>query len=280
MSKPKDNSEKINAANNASAERQAAIQKQIADDNRALQEQMFNKNLQYLTEQDKVNQAQVAKNQANYQPILDATRGSLGDLQSAGQANSWLTSAYDPSQLANDAGFKFRLAQGQQGIDNSAGASTGLLSSAYLKGTTEYNQGFASNEYQNAYAREMANRQNRYSALTNNANLYQNAAAGYAGVSTPSQLNSQLAGLTSQNADALSTINSSYGNAQTGIEANRNNAYVNALAAQQGTGGGMLGGALGGAAAGASAGTAILPGWGTAIGAVGGGIMGAFASRG
>jgi hypothetical protein len=34
-------------------------------------------------------------------------------------------------------------------------------------------------------------------------------------------------------------------------------------------------GALGGAASGAAAGTAILPGWGTAIGAVGGGILGA-----
>lgn len=34
--------------------------------------------------------------------------------------------------------------------------------------------------------------------------------------------------------------------------------------------------ALGGAAAGASAGTAIMPGWGTAIGAVAGGLYGYF----
>lgn len=37
-----------------------------------------------------------------------------------------------------------------------------------------------------------------------------------------------------------------------------------------------LGGALGGAASGAAAGTAIMPGWGTAIGAMAGGLMGAF----
>jgi hypothetical protein len=38
-------------------------------------------------------------------------------------------------------------------------------------------------------------------------------------------------------------------------------------------------GALGGAASGAALGSAILPGWGTAIGAVGGGIAGAFSDR-
>ena len=44
---------------------------------------------------------------------------------------------------------------------------------------------------------------------------------------------------------------------------------------QAGQGGGLsAGGALGGAASGAAAGSMIMPGWGTAIGAIGGGLLG------
>lgn len=52
-----------------------------------------------------------------------------------------------------DPGYQFRLEQGQKGIESSAAARGGLLSGAAAKALTKYNQGFASNEYQNAYNR-------------------------------------------------------------------------------------------------------------------------------
>lgn len=45
---------------------------------------------------------------------------------------------------------------------------------------------------------------------------------------------------------------------------------------QQNSGGSKLGGALGGAATGAAIGSQFMPGWGTAIGAIGGGLLGLF----
>jgi hypothetical protein len=52
-----------------------------------------------------------------------------------------------------DPGYQFRLDQGKRQIENSAAARGGLLSGGALKGLTEYNQGFASNEYMNVYNR-------------------------------------------------------------------------------------------------------------------------------
>lgn len=44
-------------------------------------------------------------------------------------------------------GYKFRLSEGQQALDRANAASGGRLSGAALKRASQYNQGFASNEY-------------------------------------------------------------------------------------------------------------------------------------
>lgn len=55
----------------------------------------------------------------------------------------------------NDPGYKFRLDQGMQALQNSAAAKGGLLSGNTLKGITDYSQNYASNEYNNVYGRAM-----------------------------------------------------------------------------------------------------------------------------
>jgi hypothetical protein len=52
-----------------------------------------------------------------------------------------------------DPGYAFRLSEGMKALDRTAAARGGLLSGATLKGAQQYNQGLASQEYQNAYNR-------------------------------------------------------------------------------------------------------------------------------
>lgn len=62
-------------------------------------------------------------------------------------------------RLKADPGYQFRLAQGQNNLTNLYGAQGGLLSGNALRGLNDYNQQFASNEYDRAYGR-YANRNN------------------------------------------------------------------------------------------------------------------------
>lgn len=80
---------------------------------------------------------------APYQAVgSTAASGLNGALQNPFQFN-----------LSDDPGYQFRLAQGQKAIEQSAAARGGAVSGGALKALTQYGQGFASNEYQNAFAR-------------------------------------------------------------------------------------------------------------------------------
>jgi hypothetical protein len=57
------------------------------------------------------------------------------------------------SDFNADPGYQFRLDQGQRAIERSAAARGGLLSGAAVKAAADYNQGSASQEYNNAYNR-------------------------------------------------------------------------------------------------------------------------------
>jgi len=77
-----------------------------------------------------------------------------------------LTKDFGAEDFKTDPGYQFRMSEGAKGVDRSAAARGGLLSGAAMKAMERYRQGFASNEYQNAYSREMNNRQNKYNMLT------------------------------------------------------------------------------------------------------------------
>ena len=64
-----------------------------------------------------------------------------------------------------DPGYAFRLSEGMKALDRTAAARGGLLSGATLKGAEQYNQGLASQEYQNAYNRYNTNRANQLNPL-------------------------------------------------------------------------------------------------------------------
>ena len=83
----------------------------------------------------------------NYQPYMDTGTTALGTLGRLTQ---------DPSTtLASDPGYQFRMQQGMQALQRSAAARGGLLSGGTLKGITDYSQGAASQEFGNAWNRQM-----------------------------------------------------------------------------------------------------------------------------
>src|SRR5262245_9184328 len=63
--------------------------------------------------------------------------------------------AFNPTDLANDPGYQFRLAEGQKALEGSAAARGVLGTSGTLKGITAYGQNLASTEFQNAYDRAL-----------------------------------------------------------------------------------------------------------------------------
>ncbi len=91
-------------------------------------------------------------------------QGYLSPYQESGQqANTQLSQAlaagFNPSDLENDPSYQFRLQQGQNALTRSLGASGLSQSGAALKAAQDYGQGMASNEYQNAYGRWLAQNQ-------------------------------------------------------------------------------------------------------------------------
>jgi len=63
--------------------------------------------------------------------------------------------APDPSQLANDPYYQFRVNEGQRGLEHSAAARGTLLSGGTLRGLERYRQGVASEEAGNAFNRAL-----------------------------------------------------------------------------------------------------------------------------
>jgi hypothetical protein len=76
---------------------------------------------------------------------------------------------FSASDFQTDPGYQFRLSEGQKALDRSAAARGGLFSGEQLKANDQYNQNFASNEYQNAYNRYQQNRTTKYNFLSNAA---------------------------------------------------------------------------------------------------------------
>lgn len=83
--------------------------------------------------------------------------------------------------LQNEPGYMWRLNQGEQTVQRGQAARGGLFSGAAGKELQKYAQGFASNEYGNAFDRFNRNRAMKYDMLSGQQNVGMNAAAQTAG---------------------------------------------------------------------------------------------------
>jgi hypothetical protein len=96
----------------------------------------------------------------------------------------------DPSSIANNPAYQFRLGEGQKALERSAAARGGLNSGGFMKGMARYSQGLASDEYGNQWGRLM----------------------GLAGMGQNSAQN--LGGLGANYANSMSNLYGAQGNAQ------------------------------------------------------------------
>lgn len=78
----------------------------------------------------------------------------------------FLTKRFNNDVFEKDPGYQFRMDEGARAVEGSAAARGGLLSGAAAKAMQKYGQGFASNEYGNAYNRFSADQSNLYGRLT------------------------------------------------------------------------------------------------------------------
>lgn len=123
---------------------------------------------------------------ANEQPAITAGQTAANALNTDIQPGG----TFDPSQqftmqqFQQDPGYGFDLSQGSLALQRSAAANGTLMSGGTLKGLTNYSQGMASNEFQNAYNRWNTTRAQNFSNLGNVANLGTNANATYGNIAT------------------------------------------------------------------------------------------------
>lgn len=93
-----------------------------------------------------------------------------------------LTRQFTPGDLTKDPGYEFRLTQGLDAIKNQASALGGVNSGATLKALSDYAQGQASSEYNNAFNRWNTTLNNIFSRLSTVAGTGANSALQMAGI--------------------------------------------------------------------------------------------------
>jgi hypothetical protein len=98
--------------------------------------------------------------------------------------------SYTGEDLYNDPSYQFRLQQGQKALDRQGAAAGRFLSGRQLQASSDYNQGAASQEFQNAYSRALGtfstNEGNRFNAFsTNQGNRFNAHQANFANTVNP-----------------------------------------------------------------------------------------------
>lgn len=155
-------------------------------------------------------------------PTSNLVNPSLGAFGSLSQG--WNQQFEAPTDVTeqNDPGYKFRMQQGVNALQNSAAARGTLLSGGTAAGINAYGQDYGSNEYSNVYNRKLGEYQQAYNIFQQNqANQY-NRLASLAGVGQVTA--GQLGSAGQQTANSI-------GNILTGTASNIGNQVNNAAAA-------------------------------------------------
>ena len=162
-------SSRASSAQQQSAGEATQAQRDIADQQTALQREQYLKQLEL--------------NEPFRQAGLTGTNMLLAQLQGPNaSAKFGGVQGYDPasamknfgaSDFQADPGYAFRLSEGMKALDRTAAARGGLLSGATLKGAQRYGSDLASQEYQNAFNRYQANRAQQAQEYGNAFNRFQ-----------------------------------------------------------------------------------------------------------
>lgn len=138
-------------------------------------------------------------------------------------------------QKYQDPGYQFQLQQGQNALQNSQAANSGVLSGGALKDLIGYNQGMANNAYQNAFGRYMTQNDATYNRLSSLLGVGENAAAGVGNIGAQTAANIGNTVTSGANAQAAGQIGAA--NAYAGGLNNMGSMYM--MSQMMGGGGGM-----------------------------------------
>jgi hypothetical protein len=151
-----------NAAAAVALDKQLGAQKAALDQTLALQRELFNRQVENLKSFKDAGE----KGQARLMDLL----GLSGNTAAPGYGSAtqaFKVEGFDPktlfqefnkTQMEEDPGYAFRVAEGQKALERSTAASRGLQSGAALKAATRYGQDMGSQEYNNAFNRFQANK--------------------------------------------------------------------------------------------------------------------------
>lgn len=231
----------------ASATKGAAnAQAGAANNASALQQQQY--------QQSRADQlSQLAQQRTDTAPYREAGYGALSQLTGGLQPGGDFNRNFTMADYQADPGYGFRISQGENAINRSAGAAGSRYSGATLKALQRFNSNLASQEYGNAYNRFNTDIGNRFNRLSSLAGTGQTAVSqiGAAGQNTANNIGAagQTAATNSGNAlqNAAAARASGYvgvGNAINGTIGNlANNYQLSSLMGGGGNGGsGYVGG--------------------------------------
>lgn len=124
------------------------------------------------------------------EPWMTAGRNSLAQIMAGVGEGGEFANKFGMDDFQADPGYRFRLSEGQRGLDNSFAAKGGLLSGAAMKAAMRFNQGAASDEYGQAYNRFNNDQSTKYNRLASLAGIGQTATntVGQAGQRTQNAL--------------------------------------------------------------------------------------------
>lgn len=97
--------------------------------------------------------------------------------------NASLVAPFSAQQYQQSPGYQFQLQQGLNATQNAAAAHGGVYSGNTLKALTQYGQGLANTDYQQALQNYMTQQSNTFNKLSGLAGSGQNAAANLGGFS-------------------------------------------------------------------------------------------------
>lgn len=190
-----------------------------------------------------IQEANLASVTQQEQPFITAGTNALAALQSGlgiGGSNATgvgsLNAPFTAAQYQQSPGYQFQLQQGEQALLDQRSAIGGVSGGNTLKALTQYGQGLANTDYQQAYNNYVAQQQQQYNMLSGLSNQGLSATNALAGVSTGTANN--VAGLQTQIGNAQAAGVAGTSNAVTGALNNLSTSYLLANA----LGGGSLGG--------------------------------------
>jgi hypothetical protein len=152
---------------------------------------------------------------AQQAPYREAGYSALSDIANM---KPYLTQRFGQEQFQAgiDPSYNFRFQQGNLATTNALNRAGGLVSGNALQGLTDYGQGAASTEFQNAFNRFQGERTNIYNTL-----------AGIAGIGQNAQ--KQTSDLAQNTAGNIGQATIGIGNAMAGGQVGTANAYSNAI---------------------------------------------------